>query len=441
MLIARIPLVPHRVIARWTLVALWPTAAIAFSAPRAIAQADLLKLDTPLPSLQSPGAPVTPGLQLPGLQLPVPLPAQTIEATPLPLAPIAPSVIPPLANPAMNPAPAAPIATGPDETYTIGAGDKLQINLFGVPELSGEVRVGADGQMNLPWVGVLSANHMTLAEVKQLLTAQYKPFLQRPPLVTLTLLETRPVRVVVAGEVNRPGTYEPSAQNVDRPGTFTTNTTIAQGNRNLLQWPTLTQALQTAGGITQQANIRQVMVRRPLRDNRMRVTQVDLWSLIRSGNAAQDITLRDGDVIVVPQATTIDPAMAYRLGTASFSPRSVRVQVVGEVTRPGLVEIPTNSSLNQALLAAGGFDNDRAKKSAVEFIRLNPDGTVEKRDIAVDLASVPNDTNNPVVRDNDVVVVARTNQAKTTDKVKGFGGLLAPLSGVVSILRLLFTGK
>jgi polysaccharide biosynthesis/export protein len=201
------------------------------------------------------------------------------------------------------------------------------------------------------------------------------------------------------------------------------------------------QALQTAGGITQQANIRQVMVRRPMRDNRMRVTQVDLWSLIRSGNAAQDITLRDGDVIVVPQATTIDPAMAYRLGTASFSPRSVRVQVVGEVTRPGLVEIPTNSSLNQALLAAGGFDNDRAKKSAVEFIRLNPDGTVEKRDIAVDLASAPNDTNNPVVRDNDVVVVARTNQAKTTDKVKGFGGLLAPLSGVVSILRLLFTGN
>jgi polysaccharide biosynthesis/export protein len=436
MLTARITLAPNCVLARWTLVALLPTAAIALSAPRAIAQADLLKLDTPLPSLQSPGAPVVPRFQVP-LPLPVPLPAQTIEANPLPAAPIAPSVIPPVPQVPL----AGPIATGPDETYTIGAGDKLQISLFGVPELSGEVRVGADGQMNLPWIGVVGVNHMTLAEVKQSLTAQYKPFLKRPPLVTLTLLETRPVRVVVAGEVNRPGTYEPSAQNVDRPGTFTTNTTIAQGNRNLLQWPTLTQALQTAGGITQQANIRQVMVRRPMRDNRMRVTQVDLWSLIRSGNAAQDITLRDGDVIVVPQATTIDPAMAYRLGTASFSPRSVRVQVVGEVTRPGMVEIPTNSSLNQALLAAGGFDNDRAKKSAVEFIRLNPDGTVEKRDIAVDLASAPNDVTNPVVRDNDVVVVARTNQAKTTDKVKGFGGILAPLSGVVSILRLLFTGN
>jgi polysaccharide biosynthesis/export protein len=402
--------------ARLCSLALLPSVAIGALPDRALAQADLLKLDTPLPSLQSPGQPIA-----------VP--------TPAPAVPVAPSVIPPLASPA---APAPTVSTtieAPiEETYTIGAGDKLQITLFNVPELSGEVRVGADGQMNLPWIGIVSANRMTLAEVKQLLTQKYKPYLKRPPLVTLTLLETRPVRVVVAGEVNRPGTYEPAAQNVALPGTFTATSPV-QSNRNLLQWPTLTQALQTAGGITSQANIRQVMVRRPLRDNRMRVTQVDLWSLIRAGNAEQDITLRDGDVIVVPQAVAIDPTMAARSGTASFSPRSVRVQVVGEVTRPGAVEIPTNSSLNQALLAAGGFDNDRAQKSAVEFIRLNTDGTVDKRLIAVNLASPPNDDTNPIVRDNDVVVVPRTSTTKVTDKAKGLSGFFSP---VLSLLQLLF---
>jgi polysaccharide biosynthesis/export protein len=403
-----------------TLGLLLPTTAIALMPDQALAQADLLKLDTPLPSLQSPAGAAQPAMPI---------------AVPAPSAPAAPSVIPPLAMPA---APAPTVSTtieAPiEETYTIGAGDKLQISLFNVPELSGEVRVGADGQMNLPWIGIVSANRMTLAEVKQLLTQKYKPYLKRLPLVTLTLLETRPVRVVVAGEVNRPGTYEPAAQNVALPGTFTATAPV-QSNRNLLQWPTLTQALQTAGGITPQANVRQVMVRRPLRDNRMRVTQVDLWSLIRSGNAEQDITLRDGDVIVVPQAVTIDPTMAARLGQASFSPRSVRVQVVGEVTRPGAVEIPTNSSLNQALLAAGGFDNDRAQKSAVEFIRLNTDGTVDKRLIAVNLSSPPNDETNPIVRDNDVVVVPRTSSTKVTDKAKGLSGFFSP---VLSLLQLLF---
>jgi polysaccharide biosynthesis/export protein len=388
----------------WTLGALLPTVAITFvparamaSRPVVMAQAGLLKLDTPLP----------------GLPVPIVVPPQVEPPAPVVSTTIEPTI---------------------DETYTVGAGDKLQITLFGIPELSGEVRVGADGQMNLPWIGIQSVHRLTLAEVKQLLTQKYQPYLKRPPLVTLTLLETRPVRVVVAGEVNRPGTYEPAAQNVTLPGTFTATAPV-QGNQNVLQWPTLTQALQTAGGITPQANIRQVMVRRPLRDNRVRVTQVDLWSLIRAGNAAQDITLRDGDVIVVPQATTIDPTMAARLGTASFSPRSVRVQVVGEVTRPGPVEIPTNSSLNQALLAAGGFDHDRAQKSAVEFIRLNTDGTVDKRLIAVDLASPPNDATNPIVRDHDVVVVPRTNTTKVTDRAKGLGGFFSP---VLSLLQLLF---
>jgi polysaccharide export outer membrane protein len=331
----------------------------------------------------------------------------------------------------------APLTADPMETYTLGAGDKVQVNVFNVPELSGDVRVGADGQMNLTWLGMVPVDRLTLAEVKQLLIDQYRPFLKRPPLITLSLLEMRPVRVVVAGEVNRPGTYEPTAQNVALPATFA-SAGAQSPNRNPLQWPTLTEALQSAGGITPQANVRQVVVRRPLRDRRLMTTQVDLWSLIQAGNASQDITLRDGDMIVVPQAETIDPAMAYRLGKASFSPRSVRVQVVGEVERPGSVEVPTNSSLNQAVLAAGGFAKDRAAQSAVEFIRLNSDGTVDKRTIAVNLEYPPDEELNPIVRDNDVIVVQRTGQTRTLDRVKGLGGLLTPFAGILNVLQALF---
>jgi polysaccharide biosynthesis/export protein len=323
------------------------------------------------------------------------------------------------------------------ETYTLGAGDKVQVTLFNIPELSGEVRVGADGQMSLPWIGIVNVRRLTLAEVKQKLTDRYRPFLKRPPLVTLTLLETRPVRVVVAGEVNRPGTYEPVPQNLDLPGTFV-NSSPQSVNRNAFQWPTLTQALQTAGGITPRANVREVIVQRPMDGGEVQSMQVDLWALIRNGNAGQDLTLRDGDVIVVPQAAAIDPTMAARLGTASFSPRNVRVQVVGEVARPGAVEVPTNSSLNQAILAAGGFANDRALQSAVEFIRLNPDGTVDKRTIAVSLDSAPNEQTNPVIRDNDMVVVQRTKGATTGDRVKGVGGILSPFAGILNLLNLLF---
>jgi polysaccharide export outer membrane protein len=414
-----------------TLGALLPTATIATEDPnQSIRFADMLQRNTTPPSETLPDVPVLPTRQS---TTPMALPRQSSvviqSKTALPPAALPETGLPSQLEPAI------------DETYALGAGDSIQVNFFNVPELSGEVRVEADGQMNLPWIGSVTVNRMTLGEVKQLLMEKYRPFLKRPPLVTLTLLQMRPVRVVVAGEVNRPGTYEPLVsqnRDVTLPGTLRQDSSPPSERRMLLQWPTLTEALQVAGGITQQADIRQVMVRRPMRGDRVQVMQADLWSLIQAGSAEHDITLRDGDVIVVPQAEKIDPAMAHRLGTASFSPRNIKVQVVGEVKTPGSIEVPTNSSLNQALLAAGGFNDERAQTSEVEFVRLNPDGTVDKRKIPVDLASAPNEQNNPIMRNNDVIVVQRSGATKVGDEARGFGRILTPFAALGGLLNLIF---
>jgi polysaccharide biosynthesis/export protein len=69
---------------------------------------------------------------------------------------------------------------------------------------------------------------------------------------------------------------------------------------------------------------------------------------------------------------------------ASFSPNTIRVNVVGEVQRGGQVEVAPNSTLNQGILAAGGF-NPRAQQDVVGLVRLNPDGTVTQREIPLTL--------------------------------------------------------
>jgi polysaccharide export outer membrane protein len=109
------------------------------------------------------------------------------------------------------------------------------------------------------------------------------------------------------------------------------------------------------------------------------------------------------------------------------------VNIVGEVTRPGGVAVPPNTTLNQAILAAGGFNNSRARRNRVELIRLNPNGTVTKRTVAVDLAAGINETTNPLLRPNDVVVVGRSTLAETSDFL---GSLLSPLNGIFSVFRL-----
>jgi polysaccharide biosynthesis/export protein len=310
-----------------------------------------------------------------------------------------------------------------EETYSLGAGDRIQIAMFNIPELSGEFRVSVDGYLNLPWIGTVSVAQMTLKELKLDLASRYRRFLKRPPVINLTLLSPRPVRVSVSGEVNNPGSY-------------TTVVEAPQDVRGNLQWPTLTQALQTAGGITQLADVREVQVRRLGRDGSTRMI-VDLWELVDAGDSSQDLSLRDGDAIFIPKAKKIDSSESVRLGTANFSPKNIKVQVVGEVVKPGSVEIPTNSTLNQAILVAGGFNNTRAKQTAVDFIRLNLDGTVTQRTIQVNLSAPPNDKDNPILRANDVVVAQRSDTAKSADRVGALGGILNPVSGILSVLRLL----
>jgi polysaccharide export outer membrane protein len=107
--------------------------------------------------------------------------------------------------------------------------------------------------------------------------------------------------------------------------------------------------------------------------------------------------------------------------------------VVGEVVRPGGVTLPANATLNQAILAAGGFESSRAQHSTVTLVRLNPDGSVDQRTVAVDLAAAANDATNPVLRPNDVVMIDRNVAATAGDTL---GLFLRPLTPLAAVLRL-----
>ncbi|MGB3309211.1 MAG: SLBB domain-containing protein [Nodosilinea sp.] len=315
------------------------------------------------------------------------------------------------------------------ESYVLGPGDRIRIDIFNIPEFSGPENgiheVLVDGTLALPMAGTVDVQGLTLAEAKAALTASYAPLLTRPPQLTVTLLSARPVRVVVAGEVNRPGTYTINLE--------TESSGSGGGSGAGRQWPTLTQVIQEAGGITQQANIKDIQVRRQQLQGDAVIT-TSLWDLIRTGDISQDIRLRDGDTIVVPKAVAISPEESVAVSSANFSPAEIPVQVVGEVASPGGVTLPANATLNQAILAAGGFQSSRAQTSTVQLVRLNPDGSVDQRTVDVNLAAAANDTTNPILRPNDVVIVDRNFAAATGDTL---GLLLRPFTSLTTVLRIL----
>ncbi|MFP3386155.1 polysaccharide biosynthesis/export family protein, partial [Tritonibacter sp. SIMBA_163] len=94
--------------------------------------------------------------------------------------------------------------------YTLGPGDVVSIDIFNIPEYSGQYRIAVDGRISLPIVGSVDVQGLTIPQANELITQRYTPILQRP-IVSLTLAQPRPVRVAIAGEVNRPGSYNLSS--------------------------------------------------------------------------------------------------------------------------------------------------------------------------------------------------------------------------------------
>lgn len=241
---------------------------------------------------------------------------------------------------------------------------------------------------------------------------------------------TRPRTVGVVGEVIRPGTYLVTQGAAEGSGTTT-------GGPTITGLPTLSRALQLAGGITSQADIRNVVVRRVTRTGGEQNIKVDLWKLLTSGDINQDLIVQDGDTIFFPTATEINRAEATQLATTTLSPSRIQVNVVGEVKKAGPIDLQPNSSLNQAILAAGGFNDARATRAKVDLVRLNPDGSVTKRLVKVDLTAGINEQTNPILRNNDVVLISRNGLAKTSDTINSVGG---PLGTILSIIRFFGIG-
>lgn len=442
--------------------------------------------------------------------------------------------------------------------YTLNSGDVIALDIFNVPEYSKEYTVLVDGTISLPLVNRIPVAGLTLEETESLIYNKYvNSGLLKNPIVSVNLINPRPITVAIVGEIRNPGSYSvpfegagtnpnqtskkfpnliaalqlanginasadprrvqvirnykgqeyiipvnfwdflengdlnqnivlrdgdriivPSAEEinptevlrmatanfsanlsipisvniigeVNRPGPYTLsgddvranslndtlgfqNTTTIRDRESLAGIPTASRAIKTAGGLTAKADIRNIEVRRTLPSGQEQTVKVDLWELLQTGKFKEDALLQNGDRVFVPTVETIKDNEVRQVAIASFSPNTINVSVVGEVKDAGVKQLPPNVSLQQALLQAGGFDNRRAKESVAQLIRLNPDGTVTRRSIKVDFSSPLSDQNNPPLLNNDVIFVERSNLAVASDATFAVINPLAQVLGIIA---------
>ncbi len=162
---------------------------------------------------------------------------------------------------------------GEIQDYIIGAQDVLDINVWKEDQLTKTVPVRPDGKISLPLLNDVQAAGLTPTQLGSLITENLKKFVTDPQ-VTVIVREINSQRVYLLGEVSRAGAYP------------------------LLPGMTVLQALSSAGGFTQFANLRRIYVLRTVNGKQEKLPFNYKEALSKGGD--QNIFLKAGDTIVVP---------------------------------------------------------------------------------------------------------------------------------------------
>lgn len=162
----------------------------------------------------------------------------------------------------------------PEEHYIIGPGDVLNIYVWKEPELTRDIIVMSDGRITFPLIGELMAAGRTLGELKQAITERAAKYVTAPE-VTVILKESRSRRIYTIGKVNRPGPY------------------MLEAGMTVLQ------VLSTAGGFTEWADTKSILIIRREGDKEIQLP-FNYKDFIAGKNIEQNILLKPNDTIVVP---------------------------------------------------------------------------------------------------------------------------------------------
>ncbi len=209
--------------------------------------------------------------------------------------------------------------------YIMGPGDNIVVQLYGKENMTLPLTVNREGQVQFPNIGPITIAGLTLTQAQELIDTVIS---ERKVGVkaSTTMGALRTIQVFVLGEVNMPGSF--------------TVGSLA----------TMINAIFASGGITDIGSLRNIQLKR----GGKRITTLDLYTLLLSGDTQNDTRLLPGDVIFVPPAQTT-------------------VEISGSINRPARYELNANRTLASLVKIAGGLTNT-SHAAKVAITRINDIG-------------------------------------------------------------------
>ena len=289
-------------------------------------------------------------------------------------------------------------------------------------------------------------NELTINELNYLLNKAYKEFVKYPD-VEVEIIEYRPIRIFVEGEVENPGLQiingSYSLNNFINDSSIASEDTksenqMTNSNRdisiNTPFFPTVFDAIRSSGGITQFSDLTSIQVIRKnnLSDGGGKIqTKINFQDVILKGDNSQNIRLYDGDIIKVKKSNQKNLEILQKSISSRLSPKFLNVFVTGRVNRPGNTTISKASSLVDAIDFAGGA---KVVKGPVTFLRFNNDGSIDNRKFSLRRSSKKGSYKNPYLRNGDLIIVGESFLTSANQVVTEF---TSPFVGIFSTYGLI----
>ena len=267
----------------------------------------------------------------------------------------------------------APVTDVPvPSDYMVGPGDVIKVQLYGKESNEYSLTINRDGTVQIPDLGPVSVAGLSFSDLRQELSKRIKQQMIGIE-SNITMGELRSIRIFIAGDAYKPGSYTVSSLS------------------------TITQALFVAGGVNEIGSLRNVQVKR----SGKLIGSFDLYDLLLRGDASGDINLRSGDVVFIPSIGGL-------------------VSVAGEVQRPAIYELKKNETIADVInMAAGIKQGAYPRNSSIE--RYNANGL--KTIINVDLTS--SNGNNTLVKAGDYIRVKNASN-QYEDAITIVGAVVRP---------------
>lgn len=296
--------------------------------------------------------------------------------------------------------------------YRLGSGDSISVVVQNFTNLNFQATINTEGNIVLPLAGIVRIAGLTVAQAQSLIRDRLNRYVINPT-VTVILAGLRPAQVTVIGEVTRPGYY---SLNPNSP---------------------LLLALQTAGGSTNSADLRSVLVRRSLGNNSTIEQKVDLFTPLQNGQSLPELRLQDGDVVVV-QKLGFGNDQGYDrqlIARSGLGQQRLRVHVLSYANgRIGTLTLANGSKLLDALGSLAP-NPDNVKLDKIALVRFDPQkGKPVTQQLDGKRALLGDLSQNVPLQDNDVFVVGRTLIAKLE---YGLSTVTRPFSNLFQFLFFL----